>query len=331
MGKKRSTLVRALLIIVVLVVVALVAGTVWLRKNPLAAAERATRKALVKAGLERTEVELVTGRMVYWQGGEGPLLVLVHGAGHQAGTWSLVVGELMTDYRLVIPDLPGHGESDPQEGKIPMDRMYGDLEALLQEHLGEERPILVGNSLGAWLGMIYAHRHPDELVRLVAVNGGAITNDPGDVTLLPQNRDEARRLVEALRDPANPQVPDFVLDDLVELSDGGPVSRFMADLMGMQKYVMDWMLGEITVPVDLIWGASDTFMPLSYAERLLRGLPRARITTITTCGHIPQNECPEKFIETLDEVLSQDPPEPSPPPAPLAQEPQEVPREVPAE
>ena len=250
--------------------------------------------------------------LVYWQGGEGPLLVLVHGAGHQAGTWSLVVEDLMDDYRLLIPDLPGHGESDPQEGPIPMDRMYGDLESFLASYGGDERPIIVGNSLGAWLGMTYAHRRPEAFERLVAINGGAITNDPGDITLLPANREEARRLVESLRDPSNPKVPDFVLDDLVDLSDGGPVSRFMSDLEGMQEYVLDGRLGEVAAPIDLVWGESDTFMTLAYAEQLLEQLPNARLTTIPTCGHIPQNECPDRLVAALDEVLAMDPPRSEP-------------------
>ena len=80
----------------------------------------------------------------------------------------------------------------------------------------------------------------------------------------------------------------------------------------MEKFVLDGRLGEVTVPVDIVWGASDRVMPLSYAERMLAELPRARLTELPRCGHVPQQECPAAFAEALGKLLAGPPPEAAP-------------------
>jgi pimeloyl-ACP methyl ester carboxylesterase len=308
LGKRKARWLIGLVAFFGLAVLALAVGfglRLWL--SPLAVYEAASRRALDKLGLERREIDLPTGRLVLWDGGQGPLVVLVHGAGHQAGVWADVAEVLMERHRLLVVDLPGHGDSTPQEGPITAADLYGGLEALLERHR-DDQPVVVGNSLGAWLAMVYAHRHPDGLSRVVAVNGGALTSDLNGLSLVPQDREEARRLVEALRDPASPEIPDFVLDDLVDRSKDGPVARMMGDVTGLTGMVLDGRLNELTVPVDVVWGESDRLMPLAYAERMTRELPRGRLTEIPSCGHMPHSECPDRFVDTLCQVLESPPP-----------------------
>jgi len=305
---KRKRIIRLLLALAVLLAVVATALFFWFRSNVLSIYEKASRKALVEAGLERVEMPTPAGSLVYWQGGQGPPLMLIHGAGHQAGVWAATAEGLIDRYTVLVPDLPGHGESDPIEGPLTMAVLYGDLEALV-DATDESAPIvLVGNSLGAWLAMIQAHRHPESVARVIAVNGGALFNDPGELTLLPADREQARRLVEALRDPSSQRIPDFVLDDLVERSATGPVARMMQDWEGLEAHLLDGRLGEITTPIDLLWGESDYLMPLSYARRLDTALPHSRLTTIPSCGHMPHTECPEKFSAALSIILASDPP-----------------------
>jgi pimeloyl-ACP methyl ester carboxylesterase len=300
--------VRLVAVAVVLLVLAGAGWMYWVWRHPLAAHEKKTRRALAALGLERMEQELAGERLVSWQGGEGPLLVLLHGAGDQAGTWAPVAGALLAEHRLLIPDLPGHGESEPADGPLAMDAIVAGLEALLQTQGADSRPVLVGNSMGAWLALLVAHRHPEGVGRVVAVNGGPLRGDPGSPSLVPADREAARQLMDLLRDPASPKIPDFVLDDIVRRSASGPIGRMLQDFPSLERHLLDGRLGEISRPVDLIWGASDRLMSLSYAERMLAELPRARLTEVERCGHIPQSECPRRFAETLLFVLGSDPP-----------------------
>jgi pimeloyl-ACP methyl ester carboxylesterase len=310
MGK---TLLKVLVVIGVLLVVSIIA-TVWMVwKRPLKVDATFSRFALGKLGFEKTTVPTPDGRMTVWIGGEGPSMVLLHGAGDQAGAWARMVPPLLDDYRLVIPDLPGHWKSDPREGPLGVDQLLSGVEVVMDSVCAGEEVVLVGNSLGAWLGMLYAHDYPEMVQRLVAVNGGAIREENPAVNLFPQNREEARETMKGLMGPATLPVPDFVLDDMVQNMNEGPASRLAGRLAEANEYIepylLDGRLDEVVVPVELVWGDSDALFTLDYAQRLLDGLPRARLHPVEGCGHVPHRECPDKTAEALQTALAMSPPE----------------------
>jgi pimeloyl-ACP methyl ester carboxylesterase len=178
----------------------------------------------------------------------------------------------------------------------------------------QDLAIIVGNSLGAWAALLYAHEHPDRVARLVLVNGGALVGDRPDLSLMPKSRADAAALMTQLTDPASPRMAGFVLDDVVRQAQTGPIARLAQTAAGMDKYVLDGKLGEIGVPVDMLWGESDKLFPIAYALRMKAQLPASRITTIPGCGHVPQQECPSRFIAALTDVLTM------PPPLPLSED-----------
>lgn len=279
------------------------AGAFLMFKRPLTVLEWSSRRALVKAGLAASTVDSPAGPQMVWRGGGGPTLVLLHGAGDQAGTWVRVAGELAGQYTLVIPDLAGHGRSAPRTGPIDTGQVLAGVEAVVEREAGTGPVLLVGNSLGGWMALLVAHRHPEWVERLVVVSGGAIRGQNTEVKVIPTTREEARATVAATRDPGSPPVPDFLLDDIVRQARSGPLGRFAATAATMGRYLLDGRLHEVNVGVDLVWGESDRLMPLDYARRLADGLPRARLTTIPRCGHVPQVECPQAFLAALRGVL----------------------------
>lgn len=296
-------------IAVVVLLVLLAAGaalTIRFVRNPLAALARRNRAALGKAGVTRVSLDTPAGPLVYWKGGSGPRVVFLHGAGDQAGSWSAAVARLAGSYSLVLPDLPGHGDSAPAAGPITMRTIVDGVTRLLDT---EGKAVLVGNSLGAFVASSVAVARPDLVTRLVLVNGGPILGERPDLSLAPKSREEARRLMEEIRDPASPKVPGFVLLDVVRQARSGPLSRLVP--AEMVPYLLDGKLDSLRVPVDLLWGASDRMVPLAYAERLRAGLPAARLTTVERCGHVPQVECAERFAEALAKILAAPAPEAS--------------------
>jgi pimeloyl-ACP methyl ester carboxylesterase len=276
--------------------------------GPLADLAAASRGALTAAGLERLEVDSAGRRLVLWRGGAGPDLVFLHGSGHQAGAWAAVAPAFAATHTVHLLDLPGHGDSEPPAGALPMAVVVAGVEGYLGSLPG--KAILVGNSMGAWLATLQAHRHPDRVDRIVLVNGGALLNVPAaGLTLTPADREEARTLMAALRDPESPPLSDELLDDLVRRAAQGPIGRLMQNMGSLVAHLLDGRLGEVGVPVELLWGASDRLMPLDYARRMASELPRARLTVLERCGHIPAGECPERLVAALREVLDRAPPE----------------------
>lgn len=293
-----------------LVLLVLASGVWYFWRHPLAVYARLNTRALASAGFVRTDVACPLGPQSVWTAGAGQTLVLLHGAGDSAGTWSSVVKSLTPRYRVVIPDLAGHGRSAPAGGPISVGQILQGLEAVVA-HGPQDPAIIVGNSLGAWVAMLYAHRHPDRAARLVLVNGGALVGDRPDLSLTPKTREEAAALMAQLRDPQAPPLPGYVLDDVVRQAQTGPLARLAQTAGEMGQYVLDGKLGEIRAPADLIWGESDKLFSLAYARRMMVQLPAARLTTIPGCGHVPTQECPARFGSVLSDVLTMPPPAPA--------------------
>ncbi len=288
--------VTALIVFVTFFVLRPIATTFWLR-----------RSALRRAGFRKTKLTTAVGRQIVWHGGTGPLLVLLHGAGDQAGTWYKVASELKRHFQLVIPDLAGHGESDPVAGALTLGTLLTALEQVLDAMPWRDLPmVLAGNSLGAWMAMLFAQRYPQRVTRVVLIDGGPIKN-VSEIGIMPKDREEARRALDAVLDPSTPRRPNFVLDDLVRVSNTGPISRLLAaGVEDMSKYLLDDKLATFQLPVDLIWGASDRLVPLDYAKKLQSQLPHCTLAVIERCGHTPQLERPRELTKILLRILASD-------------------------
>ncbi|HPC83271.1 MAG TPA: alpha/beta fold hydrolase [Thermoanaerobaculaceae bacterium] len=294
----------AIVLLAVAVVLVLGAwGAWWVWKRPLEVFAMMGRQALERAGMRRVEVKAPCGVQSAWVGGAGPALLLLHGAGDSAATWSQVAPGLVGQYRVVALDLAGHGKSEPSSGPIDVGVVLGGVEAALDQLVPGERATLVGNSLGAWVAMLVAHRQPERVAAVVCINGGALTGHNEGARVLPKNRDEARDAVEQTRDAASPPVPGFVLDAIVREAQHGALARFAASASTMHEWVLDDKLGEIRPPVHLVWGESDQVMPLDYARRMQAELPSATLVTLERCGHVPQVECPARLLVVLRGVL----------------------------
>jgi pimeloyl-ACP methyl ester carboxylesterase len=295
-------------IVLIVAVAAIAAGGLWvgwmIRFRPLTVFAWQTRLALRLTGLHKVTVEGPSGRQTVFVGGTGPTIVLLHGAGGQAGTWFRVTPDLAKTHRLIVPDLAGHGASAPRSGPIEVRQVLEAAEAVTRTLANGHRVTLVGNSLGAWIAMLVAHRHPEWVDMVVCIDGGAIRGPDLSALLLPKNRSEARESLARTRDPGRAPVPDFVLDDIVRQAQTGPLARLAATAATMESYVLDdAQLRAFAVPVRLIWGASDRLVPLDYAKRMLKSLPDASLVTLDRCGHVPPLECPDKLLAALQKAL----------------------------
>jgi pimeloyl-ACP methyl ester carboxylesterase len=293
----------------------------WLMwKRPLTVDAWMSRIALRSAGLSATELSSPSGRMTVWEGGAGPAMVLLHGAGDQAGAWARIIRPLTEQYRVVIPDLPGHWKSEPREGALAIDQVLAGVESVMEQCCPGEAVILVGNSMGGWLAFLYAVEHPDRVARIVAVNGGPLREEDPAVSIYPADRDEARETMRGLMGPNSQMPPDFVLDDVVRHARVGPAARIAQTADQMDQYLLDGRLDEVSVPVEIVWGDADGLLTMDYARRMAEGLPAARITAVKGCGHVPQRECPDRLIRAMTEALSLPPAIPFEPSAPEVEE-----------
>lgn len=288
-----------------LLLAAFLAALVWaFFRHPLAFNAARERLLLRASGLRRQTITTSVGNLTAWVGGQGPTVVLLHGAGDQAGTWAAVAPALRPHFRLLLLDLPGHGASQPREGPLPMDVVFRGTREAVAELVGNRPVWIVGNSLGAWLACLLAAERNLPVQGVILVNGGPIKGQYLGPTLAPENREQARRVMEVLMGPAGARVPGFVLDDVVRAGRKGPIARLLVALASWEPLV--WgpsEMGKLAVPVRLVWGEEDRLFDRAYAEKMLAAFPDARAHFLAGCGHIPQRQCPRALAEALLAVL----------------------------
>ena len=256
--------------------------------DPAVEIVRAMRGALGMYGLERRELD----GSVYWIGGNGETLVLLHGTNDQAGTWALVVPHLIGRYRLILPDLAGHGESEPKSGPIAFDVVVDRVHRIL-EHEHAKDITLAGNSFGGWIAILYTLAHPQNVKRLVLESGGGLARPLG-VPLIARDRKTAVTILRAVHGPD--YVPEeWVIDTLLARADDSPMLR----LDGAMQNFVDARIGQLHKPVTLVWGADDGVVPLSYGQAMKELIPGAQLRVIDGAAHIPHLQQPERFVECL--------------------------------
>jgi pimeloyl-ACP methyl ester carboxylesterase len=289
-----------LLILLLAFAAILISGTAYAKKNALELFAKSSRRALKRAHLQRK----TAGDVVYWSGGSGTrTLVLIHGVNDQAGTWAAVVPALAKKYRLVIPDLAGHGESGPKEGPLPIGLILDGLRAVLDAEASGERVTLVGNSMGGWMSMLFAAEHPERVEALILEDASGMMWDLSKgPPLFPKTREEVAIMMKAVNGPDVPVPPDSVLDELLKRGPTSPMSRVMQG--GVFPYLIDSKLPKLTMPVTLIWGGADGLLPLDFAEALKTRIAGARLEVIERAGHIPHRQQPAKFVALVDGALA---------------------------
>ena len=309
MGGRVGILLKIFTFVCVVFGIGLIVATWFFFMRPLTLDSWFSRFALGAAGLEHKRTQGPDGRMSWFEGGTGDTtLVLLHGEGEQAGNWARVMMPLVERYRIVIPDLAGHGQSGPAEGPIRMDQIMVGVEVILDASCENQRVVLIGNSLGARVAFLIALNRPSQVDRIVVLNGGPLRLHDPKVNMFPSNREDAQKTMEGLMGSSAKSIPDTVLDDIVRRAQEGPAARMKVALDPTDTFFLDGRLDEVETPVDLIWGSADQLYPVEYAQRLEEGLPAARLTTLPDCGHVPQRECPVIMVDALVGILDQGPP-----------------------
>ena len=277
--------------------------------DPITALIELARAALLTAGLSKCEA----AGSVYFHGGAGAkgceargisskhapeVIVLVHGVNDHAGTWAAIAGPLAKTHRVIIPDLAGHGESDPTSGPIPLPLMVEKLHAILDtQKVG--KVTLVGNSMGAWVSMLYAVEHPERVGKLVLESGGGMAIAPG-VALTAANRDDAVKILRALHGPGI-EFKDWQIDRLLMLGKESQLLRVLAS--NVLPHFLDQRLSEITVPTLVIWGANDGVVTREYVNAVHKGIAGSKLKIIENAAHIPHAQQPDQFLKCLQAIF----------------------------
>lgn len=284
-----------------LLIAVFTASSLFAKTQSMEDVVKQTRRDLGRAGMKRRTIEVEGNRVVYFAGGRGArTIVLVHGVNDQAGTWFAVAPALMKDARILAIDLPGHGESAPASGPLPLPLMVKGVGAIIDRESPDAPVVLVGNSMGGWVNMLYAADHPARVSLLVLEDASGMAWDMSHVNFFPKNREEAIKVLRLVHGPDAP-IPDYLIDTLLKTASTMPQARVLA--AGVLPYLIDPHLKDLTMPVTLIWGVHDGLLPVVYAEALHARIAGSTLHVIQDAAHIPHRQSPKEFVRLLHEAL----------------------------
>jgi pimeloyl-ACP methyl ester carboxylesterase len=271
-------------------------------------------------GLAERFAEVRGTRLRYLVGGDGEPIVLVHGLGGAAANWLALAPLLLPRWRLLVPELPGHGGSAQLHAARSLN-VYADRLGALLEHERLASAAVVGHSLGGAIALRLAIRRPDAVRALVLAGAAGISSGSRNARyaltvtgivkpgrkLAPYRRRIARsnvlkRLVFGRWGAADPEA---LPAELVEAFLSGP-ARHTDTVSAAKALVRDDPradLDRVRCPSLVLWGARDTQLPVADAFDYARRL-HARLRVIADCGHLLIGERPVACADAIEDFLT---------------------------
>ncbi len=270
-------------------------------------------------------LELHGDRLAYQDEGQGDAILLLHGMAGSSQTWRSVIRPLSRKYRVIAPDLLGHGSSAKPRSDYSLGAFAVLLRDLLDE-LGVARATVVGHSLGGGVAMQFVYQHPDYCERLVLIGSGGLGPDVG-WTLRLLSAPGAELIMPIIAPQpvltAGEKVRSWFAKMGIESPRGGEIwnayssfsdaetrqaflrtLRSVVDYRGQAVSALNRLNVRADMPIMAIWGEQDAIIPVQHAYAALEARPDARLEVMPGVGHFPQVERPTEVVDLIDDFIT---------------------------
>jgi pimeloyl-ACP methyl ester carboxylesterase len=275
-------------------------------------------------------------RVHHMHGGRGTPVLFIHGLGSSGYMeWRFNLEPAAAHHRVYAPDLPGFGRTEKPRARYGVPYFTRFIDRYMEDR-GLRSAAVVGASLGGRIALELTLEHPKRVSKLVLVNALGLGRPNiqlsyGVMTLPGVGEAFMKFASDALRWAPQPMIrrvaaryagssgnlkrtmDDDYFANLRELyaADGYP-DAYLATVRSLvtpkallaADHDLSKRLGEIKVPVQLIWGADDPLFPVAHAARAHTLIKRSRLAVLEGAGHTPQADRPEEFNRVLDHFLS---------------------------
>jgi pimeloyl-ACP methyl ester carboxylesterase len=236
----------------------------------------------------------------YIEEGEGPTLLLLHGLFGALSNWNEVLRECSKEYRVLIPLIPIY---KPTKVEASVNAL-ADFVGRFAEFKNLKDTVVVGNSLGGHLALIFALEHQDRLKALV-LTGSSGLFESGMGSTFPKRGD-----YQYVKDRVGYTFysPGTTTRELVDevfgiINDTGKALRIIKIARDAQSSNMRKEIGRIKIPTLLIWGLNDNITPPHVAYEFQSLLPNSELRFIDKCSHAAMMEQPKEFIRLMKQFL----------------------------
>ena len=258
----------------------------------------------------------------------GTALILLHGFGASVDSWREVMGELSRFGRVIAYDRPAFGLTERPMPEAWSGNPYGmkaNIELLrgLMDALKIDKAILVGNSAGGGVAVAFGLEYPERVSSLILVDpgvgGGRGPQFPSwalPVMWTPQMRHVGQLMMRNYQEtlPQTIQREWFDQAKLTEEIKQQSLKIFQIKNWDRALYELTFapaypelrpLLPKLTMPVFIVAGAEDRLIRSWYFEAISSEILSAKISVIPACGHVPQEECPDQFMNEILKYMEQ--------------------------
>lgn len=251
----------------------------------------------------------------YSDDGPGPVVVLLHGFPLDLSMWDAQRETIGSMYRVITPDLRGHGRTAAPDGIYPVDDMADDVIELLDALKISEPVVLGGLSMGGYIALSIAVRYPKRLRGLMLMDTRASADSPEAARI----REELAREVEET-ESAGPVVasmlpklfgpagtarrPELVgqMREVMERTVPRAVAGTLRGLAARPDRTAD--LSRITLPTLVMTGSDDAMIPIEESRAMSSAIPNAELVIIPDSGHLAPVENPAPANAAILRFLS---------------------------
>jgi pimeloyl-ACP methyl ester carboxylesterase len=270
---------------------------------------------------EHSEFLEINGLQVHYRDeGKGFPIVLLHGTASSLHTWDDWTKELTKNYRVIRMDLPAFGITGPNKNADYSIKAYTTFLHQFLMKINMDRFYLAGNSLGGNIAWNYTAEHPEKIRKLILVDASGLpTNKPQPAIF----KMAKTPILSSLFLYVTPKF--FIKKNMKEVYGDenkitdSLITRYhkMALRIGNRQAFIDRAkidfkldakenldkLKSIKTPTLLIWGAKDSWIPLSNGKRMDLLLVNSKLVVIENAGHVPMEENPKESLGILKSFL----------------------------
>ncbi len=241
------------------------------------------------------------GEFQFIDKGQGKPLILLHGLFGALSNFKEVLDEFSQTHRVLIPMLPLYTMPLLSTGV----KSLAEFLHRFMDHHQFPKALLLGNSLGGHVALVYTKMHLDRVEGLIlTASSGLYENAFGSSFPRREDKEFIRQKVAlTFYDPKH--ADDALVDECFEVvNDRNRVVRILALAKSAIRHNMANDLANMNVPACLIWGKNDTITPPEVADEFHHLLPHSELYWIDQCGHAPMMEHPVLFNAHLRQWLT---------------------------
>lgn len=251
----------------------------------------------------------------YISEGSGKPILFIHGLSGYKENWEFSIPFFSKNYNAIAIDLPGFGNSDKPVTDYTID-FYSEVIKDFLEELRIEKTVLVGNSMGGQISLLFALKYPQKLEKLVLADAAGINPEgaqnplPLDPKAMSQPKGLSPAIVKMImrmlfykQSEVSEKLVERAILDMKREDYPASFNALLSSASNIFETDLTESIKDIIIPTLIVWGEKDRLLSQKYAQIFNEKIKKSKLALIGECGHVPMLEKPDEFNKAVDNFI----------------------------